>query len=164
MDSPQRQIPAQGRNRVGPLSKLHRREDRKFFLSAHAPVLKMIYHGIDDMVLHLLPMKYSLAVVQTLSFFKKKIGQPQPLFIFFKKMGHSRPLFFFIFHLFNTQLTVYNNCSILINFADDWIRTADLWYWKRPLYQLSHNHFPFLFLFLFSVFSSKLYNFYNKSM
>ena len=27
-------------------------------------------------------------------------------------------------------------------FADDWIWTADLWYWKRPLYQLSHNHFP----------------------
>ena len=35
-----------------------------------------------------------------------------------------------------------------MNFADDWIRTADLWYWKQPLYQLSHNHnhFPFLFL------------------
>ena len=29
-----------------------------------------------------------------------------------------------------------------INFADDWIRTADLWNRKRPLYQLSHNHFP----------------------
>ena len=28
-----------------------------------------------------------------------------------------------------------------INFADDWIRTADLWYWKQPLYQLSHNHY-----------------------
>ena len=25
-------------------------------------------------------------------------------------------------------------------FANDWIRTADLWNWKRPLYQLSHNH------------------------
>ena len=25
-----------------------------------------------------------------------------------------------------------------LNFADD------LWYWKRPLYQLSHNHFPYL--------------------
>ena len=23
--------------------------------------------------------------------------------------------------------------------ADDWIRTADLWYQKRPLYQLSHT-------------------------
>ena len=29
-----------------------------------------------------------------------------------------------------------------INFADDWSRTADLWYQKQPLYQLSHNHFP----------------------
>ena len=30
-----------------------------------------------------------------------------------------------------------------INFADDWIRTADLWYRKQLLYQLSHNHCPF---------------------
>ena len=29
-----------------------------------------------------------------------------------------------------------------INFADDWSLTADLWYQKQPLYQLSHNHFP----------------------
>ena len=29
-----------------------------------------------------------------------------------------------------------------LNFADDWIRTADLYYWNQPLYQLSHNHFP----------------------
>ena len=29
-----------------------------------------------------------------------------------------------------------------INFANDWIRTVDLWYQKQPLYQLSHNHFP----------------------
>ena len=29
-----------------------------------------------------------------------------------------------------------------VHFADDWIRTSDLWYLKRPLYQLSHNHFP----------------------
>ena len=27
-------------------------------------------------------------------------------------------------------------------FANDWSQTADLWYQKRPLYQLSHNHFP----------------------
>ena len=26
-----------------------------------------------------------------------------------------------------------------INFADDWIQTMDLWYWKQPLYQLSHT-------------------------
>ena len=31
-----------------------------------------------------------------------------------------------------------------INFADDWIQTADLWNRKQPLYQLSHNHFPIL--------------------
>ena len=27
-------------------------------------------------------------------------------------------------------------------FADDWIETADLWCWKQPIYQLSHNHCP----------------------
>ena len=59
-------------------------------------------------------------------------------------MGHSRPLFFFIF-VFSMQLTVYK-CSI--NFADDWIRTADLLYRKRPLYQLSHNHCPNYYYFL----------------
>ena len=32
----------------------------------------------------------------------------------------------------------------IINFADDWIRTADLWCRKQPLYQLSHNHCPVL--------------------
>ena len=26
--------------------------------------------------------------------------------------------------------------------ADDWIRTRVLWYRKRPLCQLRHNHFP----------------------
>ena len=59
-------------------------------------------------------------------------------------MGHPRPLFLY-FRLFNTQLTV-NKCSI--NFADDWIQTADLWYRKRPLYQLSHNHCPYKYLFV----------------
>ena len=47
-------------------------------------------------------------------------------------------LFSFIF-VFSIHLIV-NKCWI--NFADDWIRTADLWYWKRLLYQLSHNHCP----------------------
>ena len=32
-------------------------------------------------------------------------------------------------------------CFIKI-FADEWIRTTDLWFWKRPLYQLSRNHWP----------------------
>ena len=31
-----------------------------------------------------------------------------------------------------------------INFSDDWIRTSDLWNWKWPLYQLSHNHCPYI--------------------
>ena len=32
--------------------------------------------------------------------------------------------------------------NIYIIFVDDWIRTADLWYQKQPLHQLSHNHCP----------------------
>ena len=31
-----------------------------------------------------------------------------------------------------------------MNFADDLSQTSDLWYQKRPLYQLSHNHFQML--------------------
>ena len=51
----------------------------------------------------------------------------------FYKNCHSRHLYFRLF-----------NAIVRINFANDWIRTADLWSQKRPLYQLSHNHFPFL--------------------
>ena len=58
---------------------------------------------------------------------------------FFLKNGHSRPLFFVFFY---KQLTE-NNCSIKV--ADDWIRTRVLWYRKRPLCQLRHNHFPLHF-------------------
>ena len=59
--------------------------------------------------------------------------------------------FFKKFRLYKTQLII-NKCSIEINifFANDWIRTADLWYRKQPLYQLSHNHCPF---FTFDTFS-----------
>ena len=48
-------------------------------------------------------------------------------------MCHSRPIFlkFCLFNTFNRK-QMFN-----INFADDWIRTADLWYWKQLLYQLS---------------------------
>ena len=55
-------------------------------------------------------------------------------------MGHSEAVFYFI-SVFSIQLTV-NKCSI--NFADDWIRTTDLWYRKQPLYQLSRNLCPTL--------------------
>ena len=53
----------------------------------------------------------------------------------FLKIGPFPASFFFIF-VFSIQLIVH------INFADDCIRTADLWCRKRPLYQLHHNHFP----------------------
>ena len=58
-------------------------------------------------------------------------------------------LIFLYFRLFNTVDS--NKCSI--NFADDWIRTADLCFQKLPLYQLSHNHCP---LYVTSVSLSKL--------
>ena len=47
------------------------------------------------------------------------------------------PASFLYFRLFYKQLTV-NKCSIKV--ADDWIRTLVLWYRKRPLCQLRHNH------------------------
>ena len=43
--------------------------------------------------------------------------------------------------LFVFLLTADSKCSIY-NVADDRIRTGDLWNWKRPFYQLSHNHCP----------------------
>ena len=49
-------------------------------------------------------------------------------------MGYSLPLFLYFLSI---QLTVGN-----IKFVDDWIRTADLWRRKQPLYQLSHNICP----------------------
>ena len=49
------------------------------------------------------------------------------------------PASFFYFR-FSSQLTAHK-CSMQ-KFADDWIRTADLWCWKRPLYQLSPSHCP----------------------
>ena len=49
------------------------------------------------------------------------------------------PTSFLYFRLFYKQLTVIK-CSIKV--ADDWIQTRVLWYCKRPLCQLRHNHFP----------------------
>ena len=59
----------------------------------------------------------------------------------FFKVGPSRPLFIY-FRLFNTVDSKQVYKMFNINFTYDWIRTADLWYWKQSLYQLSHNHFP----------------------
>ena len=52
----------------------------------------------------------------------------------FLKMGQTRPLFVY-FRLFNTV-----GCRYL-KFDDDWC-------WKRPLYQLSHNHCQYYTIFL----------------
>ena len=40
--------------------------------------------------------------------------------------------YFHYFRLFNTG---DSKRRFNVNFADDWIQTADLWSWKRPLYQ-----------------------------
>ena len=53
-------------------------------------------------------------------------------------MGHSWPHFLY-FHRFNTDLI---RLIEHLKFSDDWMWTADLWCWKRSLYQLSHNHYP----------------------
>ena len=53
---------------------------------------------------------------------------------FLKKIGHSRPLL----TLFSSFQYCYSKKMFIINFAYDWIWTADLWCWE-PLYQLSHK-------------------------
>ena len=57
----------------------------------------------------------------------------------FKKQSGLFPASFSFFRLFNTA-----DCKQMfnINFSNVWILTADLWHWKQPLYQLSHNHCP----------------------
>ena len=50
----------------------------------------------------------------------------------FLKLGHSRPLFCLF-----SALRWYRWQRITL--ANDWIRTADLWCRKRPLYQLCHT-------------------------
>ena len=50
--------------------------------------------------------------------------------------GRSRSLFS------SFQISIQLTLNIQYKFADAWIRPADLWDRKRPLYQLSHNHCP----------------------
>ena len=57
-------------------------------------------------------------------------------------MGHS-PASFSLLSSFWCSWQYVGN----IQFANEWIRTADPWCWKRPLYQLSHNHCPNMILF-----------------
>ena len=64
-------------------------------------------------------------------------------------MGHSRPLLIY-FRLFNTVDSKQVK-NVNTNFANDRIQTADLWFQKRPLYQLSHNHFPTCFSFCLEI-------------
>ena len=68
------------------------------------------------------------------AFVRKRYRLLQSVFTY--KKWDIPGLFFFFFRLFNT---VDSKQMFNINFADDWIRSADLWYWKRPLYQLSHT-------------------------
>ena len=52
-------------------------------------------------------------------------------------MGQSR-LLFSLFSSFQCSWQY----TFMINVADDWIRTADLWSLKRSFYHLSQNHCP----------------------
>ena len=51
------------------------------------------------------------------------------------------------FHYFSSFQYSWQQALFNINFADDWIRTADLWCQKWLLYQLSHNHYLSIFVF-----------------
>ena len=62
-----------------------------------------------------------------------------PTILFFKKW--AIPGLFILIFVFSMQLTEYKYVQYK-SFADDWIRTVDLWCRKRPLYQLRHNHCP----------------------
>ena len=87
--------------------------------------------------------KYELKCVTT--FVPRSLFLSTLLYLFKNKIinGPFLASFSFIF-VFSIQLTV-NKCSIYKFLHDDWIRTADLWYRKRPLYQLRHDHCPTIF-------------------
>ena len=53
------------------------------------------------------------------------------------KKNWANPGFFSLFPSFQ-----YSWHKVHVKFATDWFRTTDLWCWKRPLYQLGHNHCP----------------------
>ena len=71
-------------------------------------------------------------------------------------MGYTRPLFLY-FRLFNTvdRIQMFD----IKVFADDWNRTADLWYWKLPLYRLSNKHCPdrILLITYLTIYNYKVY-------
>ena len=110
-------------------------EEFHFSWSSQKNVCKMTLH-IKKSWTWGVPSGLPFARVEWSSFILYLFG---PWIVSFFKWA-TRPLFLY-FRLFNTQLTV-NKCSI--NFADDWIQTADLWYRKRLLYQLSHNSCPWI--------------------
>ena len=56
------------------------------------------------------------------------------------------------FYLFSSFQFSWQN--VQIKFADDWIRTSDLWCQNWPLFQQNHNHCP-IFLFLPATRSTK---------
>ena len=56
-----------------------------------------------------------------------------------KKIGPFPASFFFF--VFSTVNSKYDHNKV---FADDWIRTEDLWYWKKPLCQLPNTKIIFV--------------------
>ena len=117
---------------------------------SYAKVNEVISFVMETVPLHLLP-KYFLI---NLSFFicllhisltaKSKVTLWKQYYIvsqFFFLKRAILGLFFFIF-VFSIQLTV--NSFFIWTFCDDWISTADLWSWRLPPYQMSHNHCPII--------------------
>ena len=68
---------------------------------------------------------YNFKVRSHIYFSKKTLGLSRPLSSLFSSFQQS-----FLIQLIETK------------FADGWIRIADLWCLKQPLYQLSHSHCP----------------------
>ena len=109
---------------------LHPNKIEHYFFSTQVP-------DTDQTVSHAVYLK-NQKQTSTIVLCCRWVGNEKINGCFFKKMGHSRPLFLY-FRLFYRQLTV-NKFSIKI--ANDSILTQVLWYWKRPLCQLRHNHYP----------------------
>ena len=68
----------------------------------------------------------------------QRTQQTETIILFCLSLFLNGPLFLY-FRLFNSvdRKQLFN-----IKLADGWIRTVDLWFWKRPLYQMSHTHCP----------------------
>ena len=82
----------------------------------------------------------SLVQIKVLNFSKKLFPKYLSKQIETYSKKWTIPGLFSLFSSFHSTVDSKQMFNINIIFADDWIQTGDLWYRKRPLYQLSHNH------------------------